>query len=78
VVAEANPRWEKDKHPATRSFQAIRIFINRELDDLDATLEGRGGAGTFHAVERGSLQGYRHAVAAALGGPFKFRVSPQL
>jgi 16S rRNA (cytosine1402-N4)-methyltransferase len=32
VVSEANPSWEKGKHPATRSFQAIRIHINGELD----------------------------------------------
>jgi 16S rRNA (cytosine1402-N4)-methyltransferase len=40
VVAEANPRWEKHKHPATRAFQAIRIFINRELEDLQRLLDG--------------------------------------
>lgn len=40
VVAEANPRWEKHKHPATRAFQAIRIFINRELEDLERLLAG--------------------------------------
>ncbi|MFK7829178.1 MAG: 16S rRNA (cytosine(1402)-N(4))-methyltransferase RsmH [Congregibacter sp.] len=34
VVSAAHPRWEKHKHPATRAFQAIRIRINRELDDL--------------------------------------------
>ncbi|HET8705530.1 MAG TPA: 16S rRNA (cytosine(1402)-N(4))-methyltransferase RsmH [Pseudomonadales bacterium] len=38
LVADANPSWEKNKHPATRSFQAIRIFINRELDDLQHLL----------------------------------------
>lgn len=40
VVSEANPRWEKHKHPATRSFQAIRIKVNRELEDLQALLAG--------------------------------------
>lgn len=40
VVSEANPRWEKHKHPATRSFQAIRIKVNRELDDLRDLLDG--------------------------------------
>ncbi|MCW9025247.1 MAG: 16S rRNA (cytosine(1402)-N(4))-methyltransferase RsmH [Gammaproteobacteria bacterium] len=35
IVAEANPAWEKNKDPATRSFQAIRIYINRELVDLE-------------------------------------------
>lgn len=40
IVSDANPSWEKHKHPATRSFQAIRIKINNELGDLEALLEG--------------------------------------
>ncbi|CAB1276948.1 16S rRNA (cytosine(1402)-N(4))-methyltransferase RsmH [Candidatus Nitrosacidococcus tergens] len=39
IISQANPRWEKKKHPATRSFQAIRIFINRELEELYSALE---------------------------------------
>lgn len=39
VIRAAHPRWEKNKHPATRSFQAIRIAINRELADLDSFLQ---------------------------------------
>lgn len=60
VVAEANPAWEKHKHPATRVFQAVRIFINRELDDLQVLLAdvldmlqvgGRLVVISFHSLE---------------------------
>lgn len=40
IVADANPAWEKGKHPATRAFQGIRIFINDELGELKAALAG--------------------------------------
>jgi len=60
IVAAANPSWEKGKHPATRCFQAIRIHINRELDDLKACLDqslqvlapgGRLAVISFHSLE---------------------------
>jgi 16S rRNA (cytosine1402-N4)-methyltransferase len=60
IVSAANPAWEKGKHPATRSFQAIRIFINRELDDLQQFLGqvlevlrpgGRLAVISFHSLE---------------------------
>lgn len=60
IVSEAHPRWEKHKHPATRAFQAIRIRINRELDDLAELLEaalamlaigGRLVVISFHSLE---------------------------
>lgn len=39
VVARAAPRTERI-HPATRTFMALRIAVNRELDEVDALLEG--------------------------------------
>lgn len=60
IVAAAIPRWEKGQHPATRSFQAIRIFINRELEDLKTGLKqaadalqagGRLVTISFHSLE---------------------------
>lgn len=60
IVKAAHPKWEKHKHPATRSFQAIRIAINRELDDLSLFLpqavqalkpQGRLAVISFHSLE---------------------------
>lgn len=60
IIAAACPTREKGKHPATRAFQAIRIFINRELEDLvlglDHALEklkpgGRLVVISFHSLE---------------------------
>jgi 16S rRNA (cytosine1402-N4)-methyltransferase len=59
IVASA-PVRDQHKHSATRSFQAIRIFINRELEELQSVLEqvpevlarqGRLAVISFHSLE---------------------------
>jgi 16S rRNA (cytosine1402-N4)-methyltransferase len=40
IVASTAPAMKKDRiHPATRTFQALRIYVNRELDEIHALLE---------------------------------------
>ena len=60
IVANAVKTREKGKDPATRTFQAIRIFINQELEDLEAGLNaafellapgGRLSVISFHSLE---------------------------
>ncbi|MFN3234701.1 MAG: 16S rRNA (cytosine(1402)-N(4))-methyltransferase RsmH [Gammaproteobacteria bacterium] len=60
IIAGAVPTRERGKHPATRSFQAIRIFINKELEYLQSALAqsidlletgGRLAVISFHSLE---------------------------
>jgi 16S rRNA (cytosine1402-N4)-methyltransferase len=60
LVAAAIPRREPGQHPATRTFQAIRIFVNREMEELESCLKqvpdilapgGRLAVISFHSLE---------------------------
>jgi len=85
LVAASMPRREKGQHPATRTFQAIRIQINQELNDIQAVLEqavdvlaagGRLVVIAFHSLEDRIVKRFMrdesrggHADDAALGWP---------
>jgi len=61
IVSSAAPTMKSDRiHPATRTFQALRIYVNRELDEIRALLEaapkllkpsGRLTVISFHSLE---------------------------
>ena len=78
-IASVMPRGkpgQKEIHPATRSFQAIRIHVNRELADLETGLDvalaalkpgGRLAVISFHSLEDRIVKRFiaRHAKAPA-------------
>ena len=61
IVASAAPAMKQERiHPATRTFQALRIYVNRELDEIKALFEaapkllkpsGRLVVISFHSLE---------------------------
>jgi 16S rRNA (cytosine1402-N4)-methyltransferase len=61
LISEAAPKnFKEKKHPATRSFQALRIYINSELEEIDIALkgaasilapQGRLSVISFHSLE---------------------------
>ena len=60
IVTNAQPKKDQNKHPATRSFQGIRLYINGELAEVEQGLEaamnrlevgGRLAVISFHSLE---------------------------
>ena len=60
IVSDAQPKKDQNKHPATRTFQAIRLYINEELSEVEQGLEaavkrlevgGRLAVISFHSLE---------------------------
>jgi 16S rRNA (cytosine1402-N4)-methyltransferase len=78
LVARAVPRREHGKDPATRTFQALRIAVNRELEELERLLAevpsclrpgGRLVVIAFHSLEDRMVKRRLRALAAGQGAP---------
>jgi 16S rRNA (cytosine1402-N4)-methyltransferase len=85
LVASVVGRGDNKIHPATRSFQAIRIFINRELADLEKGLEaayarlkvgGRLAVISFHSLEDRIVKQFVAGKAKAPPGNRRLPVAP--
>jgi 16S rRNA (cytosine1402-N4)-methyltransferase len=83
LIEDVIPMREKHKHPATRSFQAIRIEVNKELDQLKAVLQqsvrvlkqgGRLVVISFHSLEDRIVKQFIRAESGAKYDPGKFPV----
>lgn len=84
IVSKAHPRWEKHKHPATRVFQALRIFINNELEELKICLEqslevlavgGRLLVITFHSLEDHVVKDFLKKNSGAMSLPARLPIT---
>ena len=78
AIEDAIPTREKHKHPATRSFQAIRIAVNRELEELKTALQqsldvlatgGRLVVISFHSLEDRIVKQFIRAESGAKYDP---------
>ena len=89
VIKQAHPRWQPGKHPATRSFQALRIWVNNELGELQngltacASVLGSGArlaVISFHSLEDRLVKRFfrGQSFVPEVELPWNFPVQPQV
>jgi 16S rRNA (cytosine1402-N4)-methyltransferase len=83
LIESAVPVREKHKHPATRSFQAIRIVVNQELEEIKTVLQqatsvlkpgGRLVVISFHSLEDRIVKRFIRAESGAKHNPGKLPI----
>lgn len=83
IIETSIPRREKHKHPATRTFQAIRIQVNRELEELETCLRdvidllksgGRIVVISFHSLEDRAVKQFFRKMAKGDDLPSRFPI----
>ncbi|NOQ13021.1 MAG: 16S rRNA (cytosine(1402)-N(4))-methyltransferase RsmH [Methyloprofundus sp.] len=86
LVTEAIPFKEKHKHPATRSFQAVRIAVNSELDEIKVVLQqavnilasgGRMAVISFHSLEDRIVKRFIRDESRGKYNPSKLPMQPE-
>lgn len=85
IVRRAVPRSKDGIDPATRTFQALRIAVNRELEELERglaaaeTLLGEGGrlvVVSFHSLEDSIVKKFLNDRAGRTGGVSRYMPAP--
>lgn len=86
IIKQAHPKWEPGRHPATQSFQAIRIHVNQELAQIDSVLPkmldvlvpgGRMAVISFHSLEDRRIKRFIRDQANPPGDPLGLLPQPK-